>query len=182
VRLVLLGPPGAGKGTQAEKLSEKLGIPQISTGDLFRKNISEGTPLGVEAKRYLDAGDLVPSELTNKLVEDRIQDEDAAAGFILDGYPRSVDQAKALDEMLKNHSTKLDAVLEFSVSEAELFKRLSARGRADDTEDVIRNRMQVYRDETEPLLEYYRHNNLQTVDAVGALDEVFARALRALGR
>ena len=100
MRVVLLGPPGAGKGTQALKLSEKLGIPQISTGDLFRKNISEGTSLGVEAKRYLDAGDLVPSELTNKLVEDRIQDEDAAAGFILDGYPRSVEQAKALDEML----------------------------------------------------------------------------------
>ncbi|MGO4442427.1 adenylate kinase [Mycobacterium sp. 2YAF39] len=182
MRVVLLGPPGAGKGTQAQKLSEKLGIPQISTGDLFRKNISEGTELGVEAKRYLDAGDLVPSTLTNALVEDRIEQEDAASGFILDGYPRSVEQAKALDEMLKNHSTKLDAVLEFAVSADELFKRLKARGRADDTEDVIRNRMQVYRDETEPLLEYYSHNNLKSVDAVGALDEVFARALQALGR
>jgi adenylate kinase len=182
VRLVLLGPPGAGKGTQALKLSEKLGIPQISTGDLFRKNISEGTALGVEAKRYLDAGDLVPSELTNKLVEDRIEQPDAADGFILDGYPRSVEQARALDEMLKNHNTKLDAVLEFAVSEAELFERLKSRGRADDTEEVIHNRMQVYRDETEPLLEYYSHNNLQTVDAVGALDEVFARALLALGK
>jgi len=182
VRVVLLGPPGAGKGTQALKLSEKLGIPQISTGDLFRKNISEGTPLGVEAKRYLDAGDLVPSDLTNKLVEDRIEQPDAADGFILDGFPRSVEQARALDEMLKNHETKLDAVLEFAVSEAELFERLKSRGRADDTEEVIHNRMQVYRDETEPLLEYYSHNNLQTVDALGALDEVFARALRALGR
>jgi adenylate kinase len=182
VRLVLLGPPGAGKGTQAIKLSEKLGVPQISTGDLFRKNISEGTPLGVEAKRYLDAGDLVPSELTNKLVEDRIEQPDAADGFILDGYPRSVEQARALDEMLKNHNTKLDAVLEFAVSEAELFERLKSRGRADDTEEVIHNRMQVYRDETEPLLEYYSSNNLQTVDAVGALDEVFARALLALGK
>jgi adenylate kinase len=182
VRLVLLGPPGAGKGTQAIKLSEKLGIPQISTGDLFRKNISEGTPLGVEAKRYLDAGDLVPSELTNKLVEDRIEQPDAADGFILDGYPRSVEQARALDEMLKNHDTKLDAVLEFAVSEGELFERLKSRGRADDTEEVIHNRMQVYRDETEPLLEYYSRNNLQTVDAVGALDEVFARALLALGK
>jgi adenylate kinase len=182
VRLVLLGPPGAGKGTQAIKLSEKLGIPQISTGDLFRKNISEGTPLGVEAKRYLDAGDLVPSELTNKLVEDRIEQPDAADGFILDGYPRSVEQARALDEMLKNHNTKLDAVLEFAVSEAELFERLKSRGRADDTEEVIHNRMQVYRDETEPLLEYYSRNNLQTVDAVGTLDEVFARAPLALGK
>ena len=182
MRVVLLGPPGAGKGTQALKLSEKLGIPQISTGDLFRKNISEGTPLGVEAKRYLDAGDLVPSELTNKLVEDRIEQPDAADGFILDGYPRSVEQARALDEMLKNHNTRLDAVLEFAVSEQELLDRLKSRGRADDTEEVIHNRMQVYRDETEPLLEYYSHNNLQTVDAVGSLDEVFARALRALGR
>jgi adenylate kinase len=182
VRVVLLGPPGAGKGTQAQKLSEKLGIPQISTGDLFRKNISEGTPLGVEAKRYLDAGDLVPSELTNKLVEDRIEQPDAADGFILDGYPRSVEQAKALDEMLKNHNTKLNAVLEFSVSEEELLARLKARGRADDTEEVIHNRMQVYRDETEPLLEYYSHNNLQTVEAVGGLEEVFARALQALGK
>jgi adenylate kinase len=182
VRVVLLGPPGAGKGTQAVKLSEKLGIPQISTGDLFRKNISEGTPLGVEAKRYLDAGDLVPSELTNKLVEDRIEQPDAVDGFILDGYPRSVEQARALDEMLTNHNTKLDAVLEFAVSEQELLERLKSRGRADDTEEVIHNRMQVYRDETEPLLEYYSHNNLQSVNAVGALDEVFARALLALGK
>jgi adenylate kinase len=182
VRVVLLGPPGAGKGTQAEKLSEKLGIPQISTGDLFRENISSGTPLGLEAKRYLDAGNLVPSELTNKLVEDRIEQSDATDGFILDGYPRSVEQARALDEMLENHNTKLDAVLEFAVSEEELFKRLKVRGRADDTEEVIHNRMKVYADETKPLLEYYGRNNLQTVDAVGGLDEVFARALRSLGK
>lgn len=182
MRLVLLGPPGAGKGTQAQKLSEKLGVPQISTGDLFRKNIGDGTPLGLEAKRYLDAGDLVPSELTNKLVEDRITQPDAAQGFILDGYPRSVEQAEALDEMLTKRNTKLDAVLEFVVSEEELFTRLKARGRADDTEEVIHNRMQVYREETQPLLEYYRDNNLQTVDAVGGLDEVFTRALHALGK
>jgi adenylate kinase len=181
VRVVLLGPPGAGKGTQAEKLSEKLGIPQISTGDLFRKNIGDGTPLGVEAKRYLDAGDLVPAELTNRLVEDRIDQEDAATGFILDGYPRSVEQARALHDMLEARNTKLDAVLEFSVSEDELLARLKGRGRADDTEEVIHNRMQVYRDETEPLLEYYG-DDVKTVAAVGALDEVFARALSALGR
>ncbi|MGH3676742.1 MAG: adenylate kinase [Mycobacterium sp.] len=181
MRLVLLGPPGAGKGTQAQKLAEKFGIPQISTGDLFRQNISSGTPLGLEAKRYLDAGDLVPSELTNKLVEERISQPDAAAGFILDGFPRSVEQAEALKRMLAKSNHKLDAVLEFQVSEEELLKRLKERGRADDTEEVIHNRMQVYRDETQPLLEYY-HDELKPVDAVGGLDEVLARALRALGR
>jgi adenylate kinase len=181
VRLVLLGPPGAGKGTQAEKLAEKLEIPQISTGELFRRNIDNGTKLGLEAKRYLDAGDLVPSELTNQLVDDRLGDPDTANGFILDGYPRSVDQAKALHEMLERRGLDIDAVVEFRVSQDELLQRLKARGRADDTDDVILNRMKVYRDETAPLLEYYR-DELKTVDAVGAVDEVFARALQALGK
>ncbi|BBX65380.1 adenylate kinase [Mycobacterium saskatchewanense] len=181
MRVVLLGPPGAGKGTQAQKLSEKLGIPQISTGELFRSNIENGTKLGLEAKRYLDAGDLVPSDLTNQLVEDRLSDPDAANGFILDGYPRSLEQAKALHEMLERRGTDIDAVLEFRVSEDELLQRLKGRGRADDTDDIILNRMRVYRDETAPLLEYYS-DELKTVDAVGSLDEVFARALRALGK
>ena len=181
MRVVLLGPPGAGKGTQAAKLAEKLQIPHLSTGELFRHNISSGTKLGLEAKRYLDAGDLVPSELTNELVDDRLSDPDVDDGFILDGYPRSVGQAKALHDMLERRGTQLDAVLEFRVSEDELFERLSSRGRADDTDDVIRNRMNIYRDETAPLIEYYR-NELETVDAVGTVDEVFARALRALGK
>ncbi len=181
MRVVLLGPPGAGKGTQAQKLSEKLGIPHISTGELFRSNIENGTKLGLEAKRYLDAGDLVPSELTNQLVDDRISDPDAAGGFVLDGYPRSTEQAKALHEMLERRGTDIDAVLEFRVSEDELLQRLKARGRADDTDDVILNRMKVYRDETAPLLEYYR-DELKTVDAIGTMDEVFARALQALGK
>lgn len=181
MRMVLLGPPGAGKGTQAEKLAEKFGIPQISTGDLFRSNISKGTPLGVEAKKYLDAGDLVPAELTNALVDDRLDADDTAAGFILDGFPRSVEQAVALKEMLAKRNLKLDAVLEFRVSESELLTRLKSRGRADDTEEVILNRMKVYRDETAPLLDYYR-DELVSVDAVGSLDEVFARALQALGK
>jgi adenylate kinase len=180
VRLVLLGPPGAGKGTQAEKLAENLEIPHLSTGELFRHNISTGTKLGLEAKRYLDAGDLVPSELTNELVDDRLNDPDVGKGFILDGYPRSVPQAQALHDMLERRGIQLDAVLEFRVPEDTLFERLKARGRADDTDDVIRNRMNVYRDETAPLLEYY-NSELKTVDADGTVDEVFARALRALG-
>jgi adenylate kinase len=180
VRVVLLGAPGAGKGTQAEKLAEKLEIPQISTGELFRRNIDNGTKLGLEAKRYLDAGDLVPSELTNQLVDDRLNEPDAANGFILDGYPRSLDQAKALHEMLQRRGTDIDAVLEFRVSQEELFQRLKGRGRADDTDEVILNRMKVYRDETAPLLAYYS-SELKTVDAVGTVDEVFARALQALG-
>jgi adenylate kinase len=177
----LLGPPGAGKGTQAQKLAEKLGIPHISTGDLFRDNISNATELGLQAKKYLDAGDLVPATLTNALVDDRIDAPDAADGFILDGFPRSVEQAEALNDMLAARNTKLDAVLEFRVSEEELLDRLKSRGRADDTEEVILNRMKVYRDETAPLLDFYQ-GELKTVDAVGSLDEVFARALRVLGK
>ena len=181
MRIVLLGAPGAGKGTQAVKLADKLDVPQISTGDLFRHNINTGTELGLEAKKYLDAGDLVPATLTNALVDDRLDAPDAAAGFILDGYPRSVEQARALADMLARRGTELDAVLEFRVPEDELVARLKGRGRADDTEDVIRNRMQVYRDETAPLLDFYG-DKVAAVDAVGSLDEVFARALRALGR
>jgi adenylate kinase len=163
------------------KLAEKLQVPHLSTGDLFRENIGNGTPLGLEAKRYLDAGDLVPSELTNDLVDDRLNNPDTANGFILDGYPRSVPQAKALHDMLERRGTQLDAVLEFRVAEDELFNRLKARGRADDTDEVIHNRMNVYRDETAPLIEYYA-GELKTVDAVGTVDEVFARAVQALGK
>lgn len=181
MRIVLLGPPGAGKGTQAQKLADNLGVLQVSTGDLFRYNISNGTALGLEAKKYLDAGDLVPAALTNALVDDRLDNDDVAVGFILDGYPRSVEQATALDAMLKKRNLALDAVLEFRVPEDELVSRLQGRGRADDTEEIIRNRFRVYRDETAPLLDHYSET-LVTVDAVGELDEVFGRALKALGR
>lgn len=183
MRLVLLGPPGAGKGTQARKLADKLGVPHLSTGELFRQNIEKGTKLGQQAKRYLDAGDLVPSELTNQLVDDRLDEPDAAAGFILDGYPRSLEQAEALHDMLERRRTKLDAVLELRVSEEVLQERLKERGRDDDTEKIIHNRMKVYHDETAPLLEYYSdRNELKTVDAVGTMDEVFTRALRSVGK
>ncbi len=183
MRVVLLGPPGAGKGTQAEKLAEKLEVPHLSTGELFRENINAGTKLGLDAKRYLDAGDLVPSDLTNELVDDRLNNPDTSDGFILDGYPRSLEQAKALHDMLERRGTQLDAVLEFRVPREVLLERLNARGRGDDTDEVIINRMNIYRDETAPLLEYYgNRDELKTVDAVGSLDEVFARALQALGK
>ncbi|MEU1998339.1 MULTISPECIES: adenylate kinase [Nocardia] len=180
MRVVLLGPPGAGKGTQAVLLSEKLGVPHISTGDLFRANISQQTPLGREAQKYMDAGDLVPSDVTNRMVEARVNEPDAANGFVLDGYPRTVDQADALEKILKNMNTKLDAVLRFVVPEDTVVERMLARGRTDDNEGVIRNRLRVYREETEPLLEHY-DGLVVSVDGVGEVDDVNARALRALG-
>ncbi|MFF2087784.1 adenylate kinase [Nocardia sp. NPDC058176] len=181
MRVVLLGPPGAGKGTQAVLLSEKLGVPHISTGDLFRANISQQTALGREAQKYMDAGDLVPSDVTNRMVEARVAEPDAANGFVLDGYPRTVDQADALKKILEHNGTALDAVLCFVVAEDTVVERMLARGRADDTEDVIRNRLRVYREETEPLLEYY-DGLVVTVDGIGEVDEVNARALTALGQ
>lgn len=180
MRLVLLGPPGAGKGTQAVLLSEKLGVPHISTGDLFRANIGEETELGLEAKQYLDAGDLVPSSITNRMVEARVAEPDATNGFVLDGFPRTVDQAEALEDILASLNTRLDAVLSIVVPEDVVVERMLSRGRADDSEDVIRNRMKVYREETEPLLDHYG-DLVVTVDGVGGIDEVNNRALRALG-
>ncbi|NLG45717.1 adenylate kinase, partial [Gordonia sp. (in: high G+C Gram-positive bacteria)] len=155
MRLVILGPPGAGKGTQAELMSEALGIPHISTGDLFRANISQGTPIGVEAKKYLDSGNLVPPEITVSMVRDRVAEPDAAKGFILDGFPRSTEQAVALEGILEDLSAKLDGVLSFKVDTEVVVERMLARGRGDDTEDVIRNRMAVYEAETAPLLDHY---------------------------
>ncbi|MEV8235846.1 adenylate kinase [Rhodococcus sp. NPDC077669] len=179
MRLVLLGPPGAGKGTQAVLLSEKLGVPHISTGDLFRANIGEKTPLGLEAKKYLDAGDLVPSELTVDMVRSRLAEPDAVNGFLLDGFPRSVGQAEALVDILSDLNAHLDAVLSFVVDEDVVVDRMLSRGREDDKEDVIRNRLKVYRDETAPLLDYYS-DKLVTVDAIGEVDEVNARALKSI--
>lgn len=179
MRLVLLGPPGAGKGTQAELLRDALGIPHVSTGDLFRKNIGEGTELGLEAKKYMDAGDLVPSEVTVNMVRERLAEADAANGFILDGFPRTTDQADSLEKILAEEQQTLNAVLSLEVDEDVVVKRMLARGRADDTEDVIRNRMQVYLAETAPLIEYYGER-VRTVDAIGDVDEVHQRILRAV--
>jgi adenylate kinase len=179
MRLVLVGPPGAGKGTQAVRLAERLGVPHISTGDLFRANLGQETPLGLEAKSYMDKGNLVPDDVTVRMVRERLAADDVAKGFILDGFPRTVSQASSLDELLGERGEKLDAVVEFQVDEDELVKRLLARGRSDDTEDVIRNRQQVYRDETFPLLDHYQAI-VVSVDAQGGVEEITDRVAAAL--
>jgi adenylate kinase len=185
MRLILMGPPGAGKGTQAKVIAEKLGIPAISTGDIFRANVSQQTPLGLEAKRYMDAGDYVPDEVTNAMVRSRIAEPDAAAGFLLDGYPRTVAQVEELDSMLTETGQSIDAVVVLTVDQDEVVQRLLKRaeieGRADDTEDVIRRRQQVYADQTAPLLEVYSGRDLLVeVDGMGSVDEVSARVFTAL--
>lgn len=179
MRVVLVGPPGAGKGTQAGVLSEKLGVPHISSGDLFRVHVELATDLGREAKRYMDAGELVPDDVTNEMVHQRLGEEDARVGFLLDGFPRTVAQADVLGAYLEEQSARLNAVLEFEVSERVVMDRLLDRGRTDDTEDVIHRRFEVYRNETAPLLEYYA-DRLISIDAIGSVDEVTARALKAL--
>jgi adenylate kinase len=179
VRAVLVGPPGAGKGTQAERLAERLDVPHISTGDLFRANLAQQTALGVEAKRYMDAGDLVPDSVTVEMVRARLGDDDAIKGFLLDGFPRTISQAESLEAILEERGEELDAVIELQVPEDELVARLLARGRSDDTEDVIRRRQQVYRDETSPLLAHYSEK-LVSVDAVGSVEEITDRVTEAL--
>jgi adenylate kinase len=187
MRLILMGPPGAGKGTQAKVISSRLGVPAVSTGDIFRANVSEGTPLGVEAKRYMDAGDYVPDEVTNAMVRDRLAQDDAARGFLLDGYPRTVAQVAELDSMLRDAGTSLDAVVVLTVNDEELFQRLLKRaeteGRTDDTEEVVRHRQDVYNEQTAPLIEVYAERGLLVeVDGMGGVDEVTARVFAALDK
>ncbi len=179
MRVVLVGPPGAGKGTQAVRLSERLGIPHISTGELFRDNVGRGTALGRRAKRYMEAGELVPDEVTVAMVGDRLGAGDATNGFVLDGFPRNTAQAKALAEVLADLGEQLDAVLQFDVPTDVVVQRLLARGRDDDTEDVVRRRQQVYLEETAPLLEHYA-DILVSIDAVGPVGEITDRAVDAL--
>jgi len=179
VRVVIVGPPGAGKGTQAAVLSDELGIIHISTGDLFRAHVDGDTELGRKVKHYLDSGALVPDEVTNAMVAQRLTDDVCRVGFLLDGFPRTVAQAKALENLLRDRDCGIDAVLELDAPEDEVVERLLARGRDDDTEDVIRRRQQLYREETAPLLEFYA-DRLVTVPAVGSVPDVTARALDAL--
>lgn len=185
MRLVLLGPPGAGKGTQAKRLAEQFNIPAISTGDIFRANVSGGTQLGVLAKSYMDSGEYVPDSVTNDMVRARLAEDDAASGFLLDGYPRTAAQVVELDAMLAETGHALDAVVELTADVDEVVGRLLNRakieGRADDTEDVIRNRMSVYAAQTAPLTDVYGSRGLLVrVDGMGEMDDVTKRLVSAL--
>ena len=213
MRLVLVGPPGAGKGTQAQFIAEHVGVPKISTGDIFRANVSEGTPLGLQAKEYMDRGDLVPDEVTIDMVRNRLQEKDAIEGFLLDGFPRTVPQAETLDDILRETAdTKLDVVLELVVDSDEVIRRLSGRRtcrkcnhiwhvdfdppqvqgicdidggelfqRDDDKAETIANRLDVYEEQTAPLIAYYAGRGvLVGIDATGPVDDVTLRAIDAL--
>jgi adenylate kinase len=214
VRIVLVGPPGAGKGTQAQFIASHLSIPKISTGDIFRANVSQATPLGMEAKKYMDAGELVPDEVTIAMVKDRLADDDAQDGFLLDGFPRNVRQAEMLDEMLDGLAASLAVVLELVVDDDEVVRRLSGRRtcrscahvwhqdfdppskpgvcddcggdlfqRDDDREETIRHRLEVYAEQTAPLVGFYADKGvLVGIDATGPVDDVTDRAILALHR
>ncbi|MDO7882889.1 adenylate kinase [Antiquaquibacter soli] len=184
-RLLLIGPPGAGKGTQAVRLAEAYGVPAISTGDIFRSNVKNETELGKQAKAFMDAGDNVPDSLTNALIRDRLAEADAQGGFLLDGYPRTADQVRELDEYLASHGEALDVVVELvadpDVVVERLRKRALEQGRSDDDESVVRHRLEVYREQTEPLIDIYDERGLLVkIDALGAIDEVTARITDAL--
>jgi adenylate kinase len=184
-RLLLIGPPGAGKGTQAQRLSEALGVPAISTGDIFRMHLRQETELGLQAKAFMDAGDNVPDSLTNDLVRDRLSQPDAAAGFLLDGYPRTIDQVRALDEFLAEHGASMDAVVELVAEPDIVVERLKKRaldqGRADDDEAVVRHRLEVYAEQTAPLIGVYaERGQLAKVDGIGEIAEVTERIESAL--
>ena len=184
-RLLIVGPPGAGKGTQAARIAEHFAIPTISTGDIFRKNIADGTELGTQVKAIVDAGDYVPDSLTNALVTDRLNEADAAGGFLLDGYPRTPDQVRYLTELLSSHGHALDAVIRLVADQEEIVRRLRQRaldiGRVDDSEEAIRHRQEVYLRETAPLIDMFREEGLLVeIDGLGAIDDVTERIFAAL--
>lgn len=186
MRLVLMGPPGAGKGTQAKIVTGLLGIPQVSTGDIFRLNVVNDTALGIEAKRYMDAGEYVPDGLTNAMVRDRLSQEDCRPGFLLDGYPRTVEQVGELSAMLRSSGEHLDHVIELTVDIDEVVARLAGRSaeqhRSDDSEDVIRHRLEVYAKQTAPLTAIYADQGLlRQVVGMGAVEDVTARIVGFLG-
>jgi adenylate kinase len=207
MRLVLVGPPGAGKGTQAQFLAAHYSIPHIATGDIFRANLKAGTPLGMQAKTFMDRGELVPDSVTNDMVKDRLLQDDLANGFLLDGFPRNVAQAEVLRANLTQKATPLTAVLELAIDSSEIITRLSSRRtckdcglptvgnekcptcggevyqREDDKEDVIARRLEVYEEQTAPIVSFYRSEGLLiTVSATGAVEEITQRAISALSR
>jgi adenylate kinase len=193
MRIILLGPPGAGKGTQAVRMVERLGIPQLSTGDMLRAAVAAGTPVGLKAKAVMDRGELVSDDIVVGIIADRIEEQDARSGFILDGFPRTVAQAEAFDQMLAAKGLKLDAVIEFKVNEAELVERIvkrakdtEARGepvRKDDNPEVFKTRLEAYRSQTAPLSAYYeRTGMLKTVDGMKPIDDVTQAIKKILGR
>ncbi len=184
--LILIGPPGAGKGTQATLIAERFGIPHISTGEIFRANLAQGTEMGRQAQTYMDKGEYVPDEITNSMVRDRLAQPDTANGFLLDGYPRTLAQVGELDTILADQGKSLDAVVEITADPAEVTERLLARaakeGRADDTEDVITRRLQVYAEQTEPITTVYNERGLvREVDGMGSIEEVNAAIVAVLG-
>ena len=185
MRIVLLGPPGAGKGTQAARVACRFGAPHIATGDIFRANVAEGTELGRAAQEYMDRGDLVPDDVVIAMVMERLASDDCAAGFVLDGFPRTVNQAEALDRQLVDLGAPLHAVLCFEAAEEELLRRLAGRAaaqhRADDAEQTIRHRLEVFAIKTRPLIDYYAHRGLLIkVDAIGTIEVVTKRILAAI--
>ncbi|MGA1627219.1 MAG: adenylate kinase [Aquiluna sp.] len=185
IRILLIGPPGAGKGTQAALLAQHFGIPAISTGDIFRENVRNETPLGLEAKAFMDRGEYVPDSLTNALVRDRLNQDDAAAGFLLDGYPRTIDQVEELDDILEETEKKLDVVVQLTADSEELLRRLSGRaqeqGRSDDTPEVIKRRLDVYAEQTAPLIDIYASRALVAkVNGLGEIGDVTNRIIEVL--
>ena len=184
-RLLLIGPPGAGKGTQAVALSHAFGVPAVSTGDIFRENVKNETPLGVQAKSFMDAGNNVPDSLTNDLITDRLADDDCARGFLLDGYPRTTDQVRHLDDFLATHDSALNVVVQLLAEPDVVVERLRKRaldqGRSDDGEDVVRHRLEVYSEQTAPLIDVYTDRGLVVaIDGIGEIAEVTERIMTAL--